>query len=120
MEVASSAILVSQYTVVIHNAIIALQQDRERQQQEQVQRRSGRCRRQWSCWVSDWQLHGEGLRHSHYYNLMESLREKDPGSEFRAGCFDQTAAFVLLAFLLWPFVVTLVSETVSSEKGSVC
>ena len=119
-QVATSAILVSQHTVVIHNAIVALQQDRERQQQEQVLRRRGRRRRQWSCWVRDWLFHGESLRHSHYYNLMESLREKDPGSEFLAGCFDQTAAFFLLAFLLWPFVVTLDSETVSSETGSVC
>ena len=29
-QVATSAILVSQHTVVIHNAIVALQQDRER------------------------------------------------------------------------------------------
>ena len=70
--------------------------------------------------MRDWLLHCERLRHSHYYNLMESLREKDSGSEFLAGCFDQTAAFFLLAFLLWPLVVTLVSETVSSETGSVC
>ena len=45
-----------------------------------------------------WLLHSERLRHSHYYNLMESLQEKDSGSEFLAGCFDQTAAFFLLAF----------------------
>ena len=119
-HVATSAILVSQHTVVIHNVIIALQRDRERQQQEQVQRSRGRRRRQWSCWVRDWLFHGERLRHLHYYNLMKSLREKDPGSEFLAGCFDQTAAFFLLAFWLWPFFVTLVSETVSSETGSVC
>ena len=117
-QVAALAILVSQYTVVIHNAIVALQQDRERQQQEQVQRR--RRRRQRSCWVRDWLLHSERLRHSHYYNLMESLREKDSGSDFLAGCFDQTAVFFLLAFLLWLPVVTSVSETVSSETGSVC
>ena len=36
-QVATLAILVSQHTFVIHNAIVALQQDRERQQQEQVQ-----------------------------------------------------------------------------------
>ena len=136
-QVATSAIMVSQHTVVIHNALVALQQDRERQQQEQVQHRIGRHRRQGSCWVRDWLLQGERLRHSHYYNLMESLREKDPDSEFMAGlteslrekdpdseflagCFDQTAAFFLLAFLLWPLVVTLVSKTVSSETGSVC
>ena len=41
-QVAISAILVSQHTVVIHNAIVALQQDRERQQQEQFQRRRRR------------------------------------------------------------------------------
>ena len=86
-----------------------------------VQRRRGRGRGQGSCWVRDWLLHGERLRNSHYYNLMDSFREKDPGSEFFAGCFDQTAAFFLLTFfLLWPLVVTLVSETVSSETGSVC
>ena len=119
-QVAISAILVSQHTVVNHKAIVALQQDRERQQQEQVQRRRRRRRRQRSCWVRDWLLHGERLRHSQYYTLLESLREKDSGSEFLAGCFDQTAAFFLLDFLLWPFVVTLVSETVSSETGSVC
>ena len=118
-QVATSAILVSQH-IVIHNAIVALQQDRERQQQEKFQRRRGRRRSQVSCWVRDWLLHGERLRHSHYYNLMESLREKDPGSEFLAGCFDQTTAFFLLAFLLWPLVVTLISETVASETGSVC
>ena len=119
-QVAISAILVSQHTVVIHNAIVALQQDRERQQQEQVQRSTRRRRRQRSCWVRDWLLHCERLRHSHYYNLMGCLREKDSGSEILAGCFDQTTAFLLLAFLLWPLVVTLVSETVSSETGSVC
>ena len=113
-QVATLAILVSQHTVVIHNAIVALQQDRERQQQEQLQCRRHRRRRQWSCLVRDWLLHGERLRHSHYYNLMESLREKDSGSEFLADCFDQIAAFFLLAFLLWPFVVTSASETVSS------
>ena len=119
-QVATSAILVSQHTVVIHNANVALQQDREWQQQEQFQRRKGRRRRQGSCWVRDWLLQGERLRHSHYYNLMESLREKDPGSEFLAGCFDQPTAFFLLAILLWPLVDTLISETVSSETGSVC
>ena len=119
-QVAISAILVSQHTVVVHNTIVALQQDRERQQQEQVQRRRRQRRRQRSCWVRAWLLHCERLRHSHYYNLMESLREKDSGSVFLAGCFDQTAAFFLLAFLLWPLVVTLVSETVSSETGPVC
>ena len=41
-QVATLAILVSQHTVVIHNAIVALQQYRERQQQEQVQRRRRR------------------------------------------------------------------------------
>ena len=70
--------------------------------------------------MRDWLLHGERLRHSHYYNLMENLQEKDSGSEFLAGCFDQTAAFFLLAFLLWPLVVSSVSETVKSETGSVC
>ena len=119
-QVAISAILLSQHTVVNHKAIVALQQDRERQQQEQVQRRRRRRRRQRSCWVRDWLLHGERLRHSQYYTLFESLREKDSGSEFLAGCFDQTAAFFLLGFLLWPLVVTLVSETVSSKTGSVC
>ena len=104
----------------MHNAIVALQQDRERQQQEQIQRRRGRRRRQGSCWVSDWLLHGKRLRHSHYYNLMESFREKDPGSEFLAVCFDQTATFFLLAFLLWHLLVTSVSETASLETGSVC
>ena len=105
-QAATSAKLVSQHTVVIRNAIVALQQDRERQQQEKFQRRRGRRRSQVSCWVRDWLLHGERLRHSHYYNLMGSLREKDPVSEFLAGCFDQTTAFFLLAFLLWPLVVT--------------
>ena len=119
-QVATSAILVSQHTVVIHNVNVALQQDREWQQREQFQRRRGRRRRQGSCWVRDWLLHGERLRHSHYYNLMESLREKDPGSEFLAGCFDQPTAFFLLAILLCPLVVTLISETVSSKTGSVC
>ena len=118
-QVAISAILVSQHIVVIHNAIVALQQDRERQR-KQVQRRRRRRRRQRSCWVRDYLLHCEGSRHSHYYNLMESLREKDSGSEFLAGCFDQKAAFFLLPFLFWPLVVTLVSETVSSETCSVC
>ena len=73
-----------------------------------------------SNWARDWLLHGERLRHSHYYNLMESLQEKDSGSEFMAGCFDQTSAFFLLAFQLWPLVVTSVSETVLSETGCVC
>ena len=41
-QVATLAILASQHTVVIHNAIDAMQQDRERQQQEQVQRRRRR------------------------------------------------------------------------------
>ena len=99
-QVATSVISVSQHTVVIHNSIVALQQDRERQQLGQVQRRKGQGRRQGSCWVRDWLLHGERLRNSHYYNLMDSLREKDPGSEFLAGCFDQTAAFFLLTFFL--------------------
>ena len=117
-QVAISAILVSQHTVVNHKAIVALQQDRERQQQEQVQRR--RRRRRTVILVTGWLLHGERLRHSQYYTLLESLPEKDSGSEFLAGCFDQTAAFFLLGFLLWPLVVTLVSETVSSETGSVC
>ena len=99
-QVAISAILVSQHTVVNHKAIVALQQDRERQQQEQVQRRRRRRRRQRSCWVRDWLLHGERLRHSQYYTLLESLREKDSGSEFLAGCFDQTAVFLIRLFAL--------------------
>ena len=52
-QVATSAILVSQHTVVIHNAIIALEQDRDRQQQELVQRRRCRRRSKGSCWVRD-------------------------------------------------------------------
>ena len=87
-QVATLAILVSQHNVFIHNAIVALQQDRERQQQEQVQCRRRRRRRQQSYWMRDWLLHGERLRHSHYYNLMESLQENDFGSELLAGYFD--------------------------------
>ena len=58
-QVATLAILVSQHTVVIHNAIVVLQQDRERQQQEQTQLRRRQRRRQRSCWVRDWLLHLE-------------------------------------------------------------
>ena len=117
-QVATSAILVSQHSVVIHNAIVALQQDRERQQQEQSQRRRGRRRKKGSCWVRDWLLHGERLRHLQYYNLMESLREKDPGVPGRL--FLPNNNLFLISLFLWPLFVTLISETVSSEAGSVC
>ena len=53
-QVATLATLDSQHAVVIHNAIVGLQQDRERQQQELVQRRRRLRRRQRS-------MFGEGL-----------------------------------------------------------
>ena len=46
-QVATSAILVSQQTVVIHNAIVALQQDRDGKRQEQVERKKTLARSSW-------------------------------------------------------------------------
>ncbi|XP_041366787.1 uncharacterized protein LOC121381526 [Gigantopelta aegis] len=78
-QVATLALLVSHHAVVTQVAVVALQQEeQERRQQHQTQRRRRRQTRQRSCWVRDWLPHGERLRHSHYYNLMESLRQRDP------------------------------------------
>ena len=77
-QVATLALLVSHQAVVTQVAVVALQQEeQERRQQHQTQRRRRRQTRQRSRWVSDWS-HGERLRHSRYYNLMESPAER-PG-----------------------------------------
>ena len=78
-QVATLALLVSHHAVVTQVAVVALQQEeQERRQQHQTQRRRRRQTRQMSCWVRNWLSHGERLRHSHYYNLMESIRLRDP------------------------------------------
>ena len=78
-QVATLAVLVSQHAVVTHRAVVALEQEeQERSEQQQLQGRRRRQRRQRLCWVRDWLSHGDRLRHSHYYNLMESLRLRDP------------------------------------------
>ena len=77
-QAATLALLVSHHAVVTLVAVVALQQEeQERRQQHQTQCRRRRQTRQRSCWVRDWLSHGERLRHSHYYNLMESLRQRD-------------------------------------------
>ena len=78
-QVATLALLFSHHADVTQVAVDALQQEeQERRQHRQTQRRRRRQTRQMSCWVRDWLSHRQRLRHSHYYNLMESLRQRDP------------------------------------------
>ena len=78
-QFAKLALLFSHHADVTQFAVDALQQEeQERKQHRQTQRRRRRQTRQRSCWVRDWLSHRQRLRHSHYYNLMESLRQRDP------------------------------------------
>ena len=80
-QVATLALLCSHHADGTHFAVDALQQEeQERRQHRQTQRRRRRQTRQRSCWVRDWLSHRQRLLHSHYYNLMESLRQRDPDS----------------------------------------
>ena len=73
---AALGFLVFKYNVAVHAALVALEHGEEGKRRPIRRQRKVRKRR--SRWVKYWLSQEQMLHQSHYYNLLETLREKDP------------------------------------------